>query len=568
MLLSLSVKNLALVEEAEIFFDEGLNILTGETGAGKSIILGSINLALGGVRKGVQATDVIRGGAGHALIELTFRITQAGLVAAIQAMGFFLEDDGLLILSRRIMPGRGSVKVNGETINATQLKNLAGLLLDIHGQHERGTLLKSANHRDILDAFGREALEGPKSELKRRLKQYNDIVRELEAEDKDAAARLREISLLEFEIKEIEGAAPVVGEDEQLEGDYRRMNSAVKIREALKKTHLLTGYDEAGSAGAGLGRALRELGTLTGLDAVLEGLGTQLGDIDALLADFNRTLANYLMSLEFDDAEFLATETRLNLLNHLKAKYADSLAGILEAADKKQKRVEKLRDFEKYCAQLAGQQAALRVEILDLCRDISQLRRQLATKLADSMRLALSDLNFPHASFEVSLISNENDFGAEGFDEVLFMISPNVGEEARSLHQIASGGELSRIMLALKTIKADREDVGTLIFDEIDAGISGKTAWKVAERLAVLAKGHQVICITHLAQIAAMADAHFMIKKDVVAGRTLTTIKALGNEAAVVELARLLGTQEISEAVLTNATEMKALAAEFKGEKV
>ena len=566
MLLSLSVKNLALVEEAEVFFDEGLNILTGETGAGKSIILGSINLALGGAGRGEKATDIIRSGADHALIELTFQLDDPGQIQAVRELGIFAEDDGILVLSRRIMPGRGSVKINGETINAGQLKSLAGLLLDIHGQHERGTLLKAANHREILDDFGREDLERLKTALKSCHKQYGDISRELEKAAGDATGRERELSLLEFEIKEIEAAALIVGEDEGLEMDYRRMNNAVKIREGLKKAHAITGYDDVASAGAGMGRALKELGAVSTLDGEIEGLAGQLNDIDALLSDFNRALAEYLTALEFDDEQFLAVESRLNLLNHLKVKYAASIEGILAEKEKKCRRVERLLDFAGYRDALRKEQAALREQVLCLCRQISVIRQELAAALAANMRLALHDLNFPHVRFEVQVNADENAPGPEGFDDVVFMIAPNVGEDLRSLHQIASGGELSRIMLALKTIKAGQEDVGTLIFDEIDAGISGKTAWKVAERLAVLAREHQVVCITHLAQIAAMADAHFVIKKDVVGGRTLTTIGKLGDDAAVAELARLLGTQEISEAVLTNAAEMRALAVEFKKE--
>jgi DNA repair protein RecN (Recombination protein N) len=345
------------------------------------------------------------------------------------------------------------------------------------------------------------------------------------------------------------------------------MNNAGRIREALTGAHNLTGYEGEGGAGAAVTRALRELLAAARLDEEIDGLAAQLGDIDNLLGDFNRQLLDCLTGLEFDRARFLACENRLNQLNHLKGKYRAGLAEIIEQGTEKKERAAVLNDYENYRLGLAQKQAERREQALGYCRRISAIRAQLAADLQDKMAAALRDLNFPHVRFAALVKSDEAALGAEGCDEVAFMIAPNLGEEMRPLNQIASGGELSRIMLALKTIKAGQEEKETLIFDEIDAGISGKTAWKVAERLGLLARERQVICITHLPQIAAMADSHFAIAKDIAGGRTVTGISCLAEAESIGELARLLGAENVTEAGLTNAAELRQEALAFKNGK-
>ena len=560
MLISLHVKNLALVEEAEIIFTEGLNILTGETGAGKSIIIGSINLALGAKAD----KDIIRSGAEYALVELTFAVSNPEIINLLETMDLPIDEDGYVIIQRKIMPGRSISKINSEAITNTQLKNLAGRLLDIHGQHEHQTLLKAANHREILDSFGAETLYPIKDELKKVYTEYLAVNRELNNEGLEESARKREMELLEFEIREIENASLKIGEDELIEKEFHRMNNAGKIREAIVSAHSITGYDRDGSAGSEIGRALKEIMAVAGMDDNLNSLTDQLNDIDALLNDFNRSAADYLSTLEFDNEHFVTIENRLNLLNHLKSKYQNSLEGVINLIAEKNARLTVLADYESYRNCLVDKQEKLRDEILEKCLKISSVRKELAEFLQENLVKALVELNFPHIRFETQILSDEESFNADGFDQVVFMIAPNLGEELKPLSQIASGGELSRIMLALKTIKAGIYDKGTLIFDEIDAGISGKTAWKVAERLGILGKNHQVICITHLSQIAAMADTHFAIKKDVVNERTLTTIEKMSEKESINELGRLLGGEEITDTVLSNAMEMKELALEFK----
>lgn len=559
MLENLHVKNLALIDEQEVEFSPGMNILTGETGAGKSIILGSINLALGARAD----KDYIRTGADHALVELLFSLNEKQK-QEISRMDLPVEEDGTLLLQRKITSGRSICKVNGEAISASQLKALSGSLLDMYGQHEHQSLLKPAAYKKMLDDYiGGEADE-LKGHLKDALSDYRKIKEELEEQNADEAVRAREMKLLEFEIQEIEEAGLDAAKDEQVEKKYQKLLYSKKMKEIVFAVHRLTGYEEEGSAGAAIGYALREIKALGDYDEDSLGLISQLTDIDDLLNDFNRSMAEYRDSLEFDEEEFQYLEERLNLLNHLKSKYGDSVEKIIKQQKEKQREFEKLSNFEAYMEQLSHQEEEKKKEILFLCGQLSRLRKAAAGPLADKLKRAMIDLNFPDIEFEIEITEDEQGFAFDGYNKVEFMISTNPGEKLKPLWQIASGGELSRIMLAFKTIFADKDETDTLVFDEIDTGISGKTAWKVSEKLGRLSKDHQIICITHLPQIASMADAHYLIEKEVKEERTVTRIRQLGEKESLSELARLLGSGKLTQAVMDNAKEMKDAACKVK----
>ncbi|MBD5463167.1 MAG: DNA repair protein RecN [Lachnospiraceae bacterium] len=559
MLESLHVKNLALIDEQEVTFAEGMNILTGETGAGKSIIIGSINLALGAKAD----KEYIRTGADHALVELIFTLNEQQC-EKVRAMDLPVEEDHVLILQRKIMAGRSICRANGESISAGQLKNLAGCLLDMYGQHEHQSLLKPSAYKKMLDDYIGGEITECKAQLKSKLADYRKCEEELENQNSDEAVRMREAKLLEFEINEIEAACLDPVEDEKVEKKYRKLANARKMKEAVYAVHGLTGYDEEGSAGLAVGHALRELKPLAEFDAEAEPLIEQLTDIDDLLNDFNRSMAQYRDSLEFDEEEFVHLEERLNVLNHLKDKYGESIPDILRAQEEKQQALDKLNHYEAYMEQLRSRMQEQKEEILLLCGQISELRKKAAKPLTEKLKEAMIDLNFLDVEFSISVISEEESFAADGYDKVEFLISTNPGEALKPMWQIASGGELSRIMLAFKTVFADKDETDTLVFDEIDTGISGKTAWKVSEKLGRLSKNHQIICITHLAQIAAMADAHFMIEKNVINERTVTNIREIADDESLSELARLLGSGELTEAVLSNAREMREAAKKAK----
>ena len=559
MLTHLHVKNLALIREAEIDFTEGLNILTGETGAGKSIVIGSVSLALGGR----VAKDMVRPGADYGLAELVFLVNRKKQREKLLELGITPEDD-TVIISRKILEGRSINKINGETVTLSQLKEAAALLIDIHGQHEHQSLLQKKKHLEILDEFAKEELEPVKEKLAAAYREWKDLKKTLSEAQMDEESRLREISLLEFETDEIEKAELTEGEDEELERRYRRMTNGRRLLEAAGNAYALTGYEEETGAGTAVGRAVRELQSVLSLeDEELSALASQLSDVDGLLNDFNRELSDYLTSLEFDEREFTETEERLNQLNYLKSRYGHTIGEILAYQQKQQERLAALQDYDRYLQELEERLGQAERELGELCERASEIRKRFAEVLCGKIREHLQDLNFLNVEFEMSF-EELPEYTAQGRDSAEFLISTNPGEPLRPLMKIASGGELSRIMLAIKTVLADRDEIDAVIFDEIDVGISGRTAQKVSEKMMLIGRTRQVICITHLAQIAAMADSHYRIEKTVEDGGTRTQIRRLDERESVEELARILGGAEITAAVLQNAREMRTLAKEKK----
>ena len=556
MLISLHVKNLALIQETEVNFAEGLNILSGETGAGKSIIIGSINLALGARAD----KDMIRNGAEYALVELVFQVTDQELLEQIHELEIPVEEDGIIIIQRKIQPNRSICKIGGETATTRQLKELSELLIDIHGQHEHQSLLYKKNHMEILDSFAGEELARLKQDLKQKYHTYTALQKEIEETGMDEGLRAKELSLAEFEYQEIAEAVLHVGEDDELETSYRRMSNSRQIVEAASRAYQLTGDGEDQTAADAVGRAVRELRSIEEYDDNAKSLVTELEQIDGLLNDFNRNIAEYLSDMEFDGEVFAQTQERLNLLNHLKLKYGGTIEAVLEYQQQQAQRIEKLQNMDAYREQLVHKLAGQKEELERLCSKISAIRQKEAKKLAGDMVKALTDLNFLEVKFEIQ-VRHKEEYAANGYDDVEFMISTNPGEPMKSLGSVASGGELSRIMLAIKTVLASRDRIPTMIFDEIDTGISGKTAWKVSEKLGVLSRSHQIICITHLPQIAAMADAHYRIAKQAVNQKTETGITRLPQEEVVEELARMLGGETITDTVRENARELLHTAA-------
>ena len=472
-------------------------------------------------------------------------------------------DDDQVILQRRVMPARSICRINGETVNVRILKELAGLLIDIHGQHDSQVLLQTKRHLEILDGYAGEQLSEVKAAYHKEWQKKNAIAKEILENSLDEAARKREISLAEFELEEIESAALLEKEDEELEKDYRRMVNGRRIVETLNLVHALTGYESSESAGEAAGRALRELSGIVSYDEELEEIYRQLSEVDGLLNDFNRTVSDYLSDIEFEEETFRAVEKRLDDINRLKDKYGRSISEVLLYAKRRQEELDRLKHQDEWLSGKRAELACAQERLTELAGKLTGIRKKAAKAFTADMQAALQDMNFLHVEFEVSLTGKE-ECGPDGMDDAVFLISTNPGEPVKPLASIASGGELSRIMLALKTITAKQETIGTFIFDEIDAGISGKTAWKVSQKLGILAKTHQIICITHLPQIAAMADHHFYIEKNAVGASTETTIEELSEDGSLKELARLSGAAELTPSVLANAKEMKELAEKNK----
>lgn len=552
MLQNLHVKNLALINETEVEFKGGLNILSGETGAGKSIIIGSINLALG---EKVQK-EMLRDNADTALVELVFYVENPATLEAVRALGIEVEDE-TIILSRKITAGRAIARINGEAVSASKMKEAAALLIDIHGQHEHQSLLSKRKHLEILDLFAKDLLREQKQKLSVCYREYRKLLDELEQSDSDTEERARELSFLEYEVKEIEDANLTLGEDVELEEQFRKYSNGKKILDAIHVVQAATAEEDE-SASERISRAVRELAGVSGYDKRVEELENQLTEIDNLLGDFNREVASYLSEEEFDNETYFEIEKRLDFINHLKSKYGNSIEQILESYNIKCERIAVLKDYDEYLKQLLSKINHKKQELTQLSDEVSAIRQKESVVLTNAIRQALMDLNFLDVRFTMEF--RKIDFTENGTDEVEFMISTNPGEPLKPLGKVASGGELSRIMLAIKTVLAENDHIETLIFDEIDSGISGRTAQMVSEKMNELGRSHQIICITHLPQIAAMADTHFLIEKSVENDTTVSHIHELSDEESVQELARMLGGVEITDKVVENAREMKKMA--------
>lgn len=552
MLEYLHVKNLALIEETEISFGEGLNILSGETGAGKSILLGALHLALGEK----TSKDILRADGKEAFVEAVFSVENDMQVRLLEEMDVTVYD-GEVILSRKITDSRSVARINGETVPAAKLQQAGSLLLDIYGQREHQSLTQKKKHMELLDDYGKDVIASLKSAVKAAYKDWMEKKKELDQADIDERERSRELSLLHHEVEEITSASLAIGEDETLEKDYRRLSNAKRILEVVDQVYRQTG----GMDGASdlVGRAIRSLGNVEDFDEHLVGMMEMLSDIDSLLNDFNRELAEYRDGEEFDDSYFAQTDGRLNEINRLKDKYGQTIPEILSACEEKQQRISCLKDYDRYLEELKHQVMELEGDLTEKSDRLSEARKKAADDLSEKVEQALRDLNFLNVEFAMHFDKTEH-FTREGADDAEFYISTNPGEPVKPLRNIASGGEMSRIMLAMKTVLAENDMIDTLIFDEIDAGISGRTAQAVSEKLSEVARKHQVICVTHLPQIAAMADRHFLIEKSVEHDATVSHITMLTEEESVCELARMLGGTSITPAVMENAREMKLLA--------
>ena len=555
MLKNIHVKSFALIDEVEINLASGLNVLTGETGAGKSIIIDAVNFALGQR----VSKDVVRDDAEYALSELVFEINDDKTKERLNQFDIPLDDNEVLI-QRKITNGKSTARINGETVTLSTLKLIAAGLIDIHGQHDNQSLLSKTSQQNLLDTILSDELKELLIRMKDTYVNLNNKISEYEQLNTKEAEK--EIAFLQYELNEIDSASLHEGEDEALESDYKKMNNSKRIADLVSGGHRITGYDSEG-AGSLIGRALSMIRQASSIDDDAKDLELILNDIDGLLNDFNRSIADYEMSLDFSDEDYKNTEDRLNLINSLKNKYGKSIKEILDKRDEFEDELNRLLNADEYKSALLSEITSLKKEAYKLCKEISAIRKKGANKLSGKIAEALLDLNFLDSQFEIKVTSDEENMKQSGYDDIEFFISTNPGEALKPLNQVASGGEMSRIMLAIKSVCAN-DSTATLIFDEIDTGISGRTAQKVSEKMSRIAKEHQVIVVTHLPQIAAMADTHFEISKSVNNGRTITSIETLSEEGKIKELARMLGGVTITDKVLENAKDMKKQADEIK----
>ena len=548
MLSCLQIENVAVIQKAEVHFQPGLNVLTGETGAGKSILIDSINAILGNR----TSKDLVRTGASKAVIRASFAQIPDAVLDKLEAAGY--ERSAELLLSREITAeGKSSCRINGMPTTAAVLRELCGGLININGQHDSVGLLNPAHHLSILDDYAQNAkLYQEYYVLYRSLVK---VKKELDAMITDEAEKQRRIDLLSYQVQEIEEAGLTAGEEQTLESRRKVLANASTIRDRVAKAHaLLSGDDDTPGAVDLLGEASNAMDTAAQLDESLSGVSGTLMDLYYSAKDAAAELIDRLDAYDTNDAELDEIEQRLDLLYRLKRKYGDTVEDIIAFGQKAREELEQIQFSEQRNDQLQAE----KLRLYGLAREKAEALTQTRLKAFDELNARITDtlqfLNMP--GVRMTLHHARGPLASHGQDSVEFYISTNAGEAPKPLARIASGGELSRITLAIKNALADRDAVPTVIYDEIDSGVSGKAAGRIGEVLRQSAQGHQILCITHTAQIAALADCHLLIQKNVTNDRTYTEIHPLDTEGRVEALARLISGDHVTELSRANAREM------------
>ncbi|MCF0142734.1 MAG: DNA repair protein RecN [Parasporobacterium sp.] len=557
MLKNVHLKNIALIKEADFDYEKGLNIMTGETGAGKSIIISSINIALGDKAN----RSIIRTGADYGLVELTFIAEDERPLQFLDSIDISRNDREITI-TRKITQEQSISKINGEKCSVSNIKELTGLLIDIHGQHDHQSLLNSANHINIVDSFGGRDIEILKEKVKSEYNHYKELRKESLTYDMDEETLKKEKALIEHELKEIDDAGLKEGEDSALEAEYKAIQANETVSGALSEALYFLNDEKSGAADA-VSKSLGSVLSLDSSDEEIKNLKNLLMDLDSLAKDAVKDLSSYLNSHPYNAERLKELIDRLNVINHLKSRYGSTIEEIIKYSDSQKEKLSVYANYaenrDKIYAKLKESKSLLN----QYAHELSDKRKEVASAMGPDIIAHLKELNFLSAEFAIDF-KRQDKISDSGFDKVEFLISTNPGESLKPLSKVASGGELSRIMLAIKSAIAKNDDVPTMIFDEIDTGISGVTAQKVAEKLFNLSRSHQLICITHLPQIAAMGDIHFAISKEVADGSTISGIRKLTEDQQAMELAKLVGGVTITESALANARELKALADAFK----
>ncbi|ADQ14813.1 DNA repair protein RecN [Halanaerobium hydrogeniformans] len=559
MLSDLQVKNFALIDQVNINFKKGLNILSGETGAGKSIIIGALDLLLGARAN----TDVIRTAKDAAYISAFFQPSELEIINNIlDEAGVEKEQNGILIAREIKENGRNRTLINGQLATLRMVKKISRYLIDIHGQHEHQLLLDQSSHLMILDAFIGSEIKELKNDIKDNYAKYQVLKRELAEIDIDDSERVRELDILNFQIDEIEKANLQIGEYQSLKEKYQSLSHGEEIYQNTSEVlNALSGddYSEQGLLDR-MAILKSKLESLKEYNKKLAELNQNFADIYYNLEEFIFELGDYCSSFNYDEEELALTADRLDLLNSLFRKYGDGVEEILEYLAELQEKRKKLENIEEKIAQIKQEKNELKNILLKKAEKLSELRKKQAGEFEAKLKAELQDLAMEDVKFELSF--QKKDLGESGIDRVEFLISPNKGEELRPLTKIASGGEISRIMLALKTITAGLDQVDTLIFDEVDSGVGGETAARMAEKLAYISKDRQIICITHLPQIATAGSHHYLIKKEKGKNRTYTHIYALDEQQRIEEIARMIGGTKMTDKTIAHAKEMLDMAAE------
>lgn len=563
MLVELNIRNFAIIEELKVRFTKGLNILTGETGSGKSILIEAIGIILGSR----TSKDLIQTGQEKAFLEGVFYIEDPKVIIPIlDKYGVDFAEDNLLIITREIYLNSPTMsRVNGKILNLSMLNDITAKLVDIFGQHEHQSLLDMSKHQMLVDSFGDKELIKLKSIIRLNYEEMILEKRKLKSLSIDSGERDREIDILNFQIQEIEDSRLTKDDEDNIENEYKKLSSVEEISFAAKEvidSISLDSYENKNILDL-MSRNVQVINNVKKFDQGLEPFYTELENIRFQLQDLNRSISNYLEGMEIDAERLSFLEERLELVNKLKKKYGNSIEGILNFRDESLERLEKLNNHEK---ELEKTNKKI-LELQDLMRKdsekLSTKRKEISKLLEQEIKRELNSLNMNKVNFQVDFKRNL-ELGIDGYDKIEFLISTNLGEGLKPLSKIASGGEMSRIMLGFKSILADFDKIPTMIFDEIDTGISGRTAQIVGEKIYKISKNHQIICISHLPQIAALADSHFVINKVVLDNKTNTIVNRLSEEGRIEEMARLLGGVDLTNTTLKHASEMIEMSKKIK----
>ena len=560
MLSLLHIENIAVIQTADIQFDRGFNALTGETGAGKSIVVDAIGAIIGER----TSRDLIRTGAKSSLVNAVF--TGLPELDWFRENGVGPDEEGNLLIQREIQPdGKNICRINGRLITVSQLRQLGRQLLNIHGQHDGQQLLDERCHLDYLDGFGATG-----ADLDAYRVCYNRLAalrREISALQMDEAEKARRIDSLEFQIGELERAELRSGEEEELTERRDLLRNAGKLMESVEGAHLaLSGDDEREGAAALLGEAEQSLHAAGRISTQAAELLDKLVGVRRAADDIAEQSRDLRDAFDFEPGELDQIESRLDVLHRLKKKYGDSVDEMLDYLDRCKKELDEIQFSTDTIARLEKEQSKALADARKAAEALSQTRKKAAKALEQRIQSELAQLDMPKVRFQVEFGPKPGEFAMDdtGMDEVQFLMSANVGEDLKPIQKIASGGELARIMLALKNVLAENDQVGTLVFDEVDTGVSGRAAQKVAEKLAGVAHTKQVLCVTHLPQLAAMADVHFSVEKGEKNGRTFTRVERLSRERRMEELARLTSGDHITDATRRAAGELLDSAEQFK----
>ncbi len=572
MLQQLQIQNIAIIDKVEIELGEGLNVLTGETGAGKSIIIDSINAILGER----LSKDLIRAGKDKAVVEAVFLIDDDRLKSFFDEFGIEPEEDGTLIISREFtLGGKNSCRINGKIATVSMLKHIGELLIDIHGQHDNQSLLRTDSHIDLLDSFGDESIHVLKNKYSDSLNKYREIKNRLKLLSGDKNDRERKIDFLKFQIDEIKKAKLKSNEEADLNKQRAILQNSEKIIATLSKVYELIGVGSKTekSASDNLGEAVSIMGEISKLDQRYAEVSKRLEGISFEVEDIICEIRNNRDEVEYDPELLEQIEERLDLIFKLKKKYGDSIEKVKEFMENAQQELNEIVNNEELVNKLRDELKKADEELFLVAKDISSKRKAAAKLLEEKIGYELEDLEMKNARLKVNLEFDESidesrarRYNHNGLDKVEFLISTNAGEPLKPLAKIASGGEMSRIMLAIKTILANVDKISTLIFDEIDIGISGKAAQKVGEKMSYISKNHQVISVTHLAQIACMADNNYYIEKSQNARSTSTKVRKLDYSEVKNEVARIIGGTNISDITIKHAEEMIEYARKYKSD--